>query len=130
MLTVITGDRRLAVEYQGVSMAFTLAPESLTTQLQSLEWARQHGLWQNAQDNGNSNDGGLISAIAFERIELLRRIKAWEGVAGPEGKELPCTDELKVLVFGQHPGLIALILDQLRPAEEAERKNSEPSQDG
>ena len=64
------------------------------------------------------------------QIELLRRIKAWEGLVDDQGAELPCTDDMKVLVFGQQPGLVNLIQEQIQATVEAEGKNSGPSQSG
>jgi hypothetical protein len=129
MLTITTGDKRLEVEYQGTIVAVTLAPESLTNQLQSLEWARQQGLWRIEAD-GDGKEANLISGIAFRRIELLRRIKAWEGLIDDQGAALPCTEDMKILVFGQQPALINLIQEQLQAAQETEGKNSGPSQAG
>jgi hypothetical protein len=129
MLTISTGDKRLEVEYQGSTVAVILAPVNLTSQLQSLEWARQNGLWK-IETDGDGKEADLVSAISFGRIELLRRIKAWEGLVDDQGAELPCSEDMKVLVFGQHPGLIGLIQKQIQVTEETERKNSEPSPAG
>jgi len=130
MLTITTGDKRLEVEYQGNPLVVILAPVNLTSQLQSIEWARQHGLWKIETNGGGGKEADLISSIAFERIELLRRIKAWEGLVDDQGAELPCTDDMKILLFGQQPGLASLIQEQLQTAAEAEGKNSEPSPAG
>jgi hypothetical protein len=130
MLTIATGDKRLEIDYQGTTVAVVLAPVNLTSQLQSLEWARQNGLWKIEPGGNGGQEAGVVSAIAFDRIELLRRIKAWEGLVDGEGKVLPCTDEMKVLVFGQLPSLVNLIQEQIQAAAEAERKNSGPSQAG
>jgi len=130
MLTITTGDKRLEVEYQGGTVTVVLAPVNLTSQLQSLEWARQQGLWHIEASKDGGKEAALVSAIAFGRIELLRRIKAWEGLSDDQGVELPCTDDMKVLVFGQQPALINAIQEQIEAAAEAEGKNSAPSQAG
>jgi hypothetical protein len=130
MLTITTGDKRLEIDYQGTAVAVILAPENLINKLQSLEWARRQGLWQIETNGDGGKETHLVSAIAFERIELLWRIKAWEGFADDQGAELPCTDEMKILVFGQQPALISLIHEQLLTAAEAEGKNFRPSQVG
>jgi hypothetical protein len=130
MLTITTGDKRLEVEYQGGIVTVVLAPENLTSQLQSLEWARRQGLWQIEKNQDGGPEASLVSAIAFDRIELLRRIKAWEGLVDSQGAELPCTDDMKILVFGQQPALVNLIQEKIQAEAAAEGKNSEPSQAG
>lgn len=130
MLTITTGDKRLEIDYQGSIVAVILAPENLTARLQSMEWARRQGLWKIETNGDGGKEANLVSAIAFDRIELMRRIKAWEGLEDDKGVELPCTDDMKVLVFGQQPALIALINKELQAAAEAEGKNSKPSPAG
>jgi hypothetical protein len=68
--------------------------------------------------------------FSLERISFLRRTRSWEGIAGPDGELLPCTDDTKLLVFGQLPDLIMSLILQLNDDLVAERKNSEPSQPG
>jgi hypothetical protein len=135
MLSIITGDRRVEVDYLDSKVAFVLGPENLEDQLQALKWAETHDLL--ATDERQEKKGGAkqtflkpSAMFSLERISFLRRTRSWEGVSGPDGKPLPCTDDMKILVFGQHPSLIMNLILQLQKDLEDERKNSEPSQTG
>jgi hypothetical protein len=134
MLSIITGERKVTVEYEGAKITFTLAPENLEDQLQALKWAEDRGLLsteERVDAGGQSGNYFKPSALfSLERINFFRRTKAWDGIAGQDGKPLPCTDEIKVLVFGQQPALIMQLIAQLNEDIAAERKNSQPSQPG
>jgi len=122
MLTILTGERRVEVEWEGHRVAFTLAPENLESQLEAMNWAQQHGLVQ--------EDFGPVSLFSFSRIDFLRRTKAWEGIGDAAGQLLPCTEEMKILVFGQQPGLILALMEKYQADLETERKNSGTSPPG
>lgn len=134
MLKIMTGERRVVVDYQGGPVAFTLAPGNLDDQLQALKWAEDRGLLKTEEredkKGGKTTYFKPSAMVSLERIGFMRRTRSWEGLAGPDGEPLPCTDDMKVMVFGQHPDLIYALIVQLNQDLEAEGKNSEPSQPG
>lgn len=134
MLSIITGDRKVAVDYQGTKVVFTLAPENLDDQLQGMKWAEDRGLLGTEEREGPDGKKEIFfrpaALVTMERISFLRRTRAWEGIAGADGQALPCTDDMRILVFGQQPELILALIRQLNEDLAAERKNSEPSQTG
>jgi hypothetical protein len=134
MLSIITGERPVTVDFQGSKVTFTLAPENLDDQLQALRWAEERGLLNTEE---REDDAGKKAAyfkpsamFSLERVSFMRRTRSWEGLAGPDGEPLPCTDDMKTLVFGQQPELVMRLITQLNEDLAAERKNSEPSQAG
>jgi hypothetical protein len=131
MLSIITGERPVSVDFQGSKVTFTLAPDNLDDQLQALKWAEVRGLLnveEREDADGKKTPYFKPSALfSLERISFLRRTRSWEGIAGPDGQPLPCTDDMKLLVFGQQSDLIMQLLNEDLAAE---RKNSEPSQSG
>jgi hypothetical protein len=134
MLRIMTGERRVAVDYQGSHVVFNLAPENLDDQLQALKWAEDRDLLKTEIREGLDGKKGTYykpsAMFSLERISFLRRTQSWEGLAGPDGEPLPCTKAMKILVFGQQPDLIMQLMVQLGDDLAAERKNSEPSQPG
>jgi hypothetical protein len=134
MLTITTGERRVAVDYQGSEVSFTLAPENLDDQLQALKWAEDRGLLKTEEREDGDGKKVIVfkpsAMFSLERISFLRRTRSWEGLAGSDGEPLACTDDMKILVFGQQPDLIHQLIVKLSEDLAAERKNSEPSQSG
>lgn len=134
MLSIITGERPVSVDFQGSKITFTLAPENLDDQLQALKWAEDRGLLNiEVRQDAEGKQAPYFKPSAMfslERISFLRRTRSWEGIAGPDGKPLPCTDDMKILVFGQQADLIMQLMVQSNEDLAAERKNSEPSQPG
>jgi hypothetical protein len=134
MLSIVTGDRRVSVEYQGAQVVFTLGPENLDDQLQALRWAEDRGLLPTEIREG---EGGVkqtffkpSAMFSLERLSFMRRTRSWEGISGPDGKPLACNDDTKILVFGQYPALIFDLIIQMQSDIQGESKNSEPSQPG
>ncbi len=123
MLTILTGSRRVEVDWEGHRVSFTLYPENLENQLESLNWARKLvGLVKEEFD--------AVSAFTFMRLDFLRRTLDWEGIGDAAGQPLPCTEEMKILVFGQQPGLVLALMEKYNTDLEAERKNSGTSPPG
>ncbi len=133
MLSIITGERCVTVDYQGTKVTFTLAPENLDDQLQALKWAEDRGLLNTEEREVDGKSQSFFkpaTMFSLERISFLRRTRSWVGIKGADGKPLPCTDEMKLLVFGQQPALIVELILKFNEDSAAEGKNSEPSQPG
>lgn len=100
---------------------FTVAPMDLVGNSQAMMFMRDMGIW-----DGKSQD---LSAQVFSLAIFLMQIKDWQGFEAG-GEPLPCTQENKVLVFGQAPLVIQAALEKLQVQEEAERKNCKTSRAG
>ncbi|MHB8071558.1 MAG: hypothetical protein ACYDHF_06365 [Candidatus Cryosericum sp.] len=117
----VFADLRTALPEKGEVHQFEVAPVDFANQWQALEWARSRGLWDGR--------GETLSAQLLDMVGLLMRIRSWSGFEAG-GKPLECTEENKVLVFGQAQKIIWALYDVLEAQEQAEEKNSEPSQAG
>jgi hypothetical protein len=94
---------------------FVVAPLDFVSQWQAFNFARSRGLWDPADKD--------IAPYMLELIMLLMQVKSWTGFEA-NGAALACTDDNKVLVFGQAPLVIQALQTKLAEAEAAERKNS------
>ena len=113
--------RRAALNGDGPVYEFEVGPPEFLHQWQAVEWARKEGLWDGRPEN--------LSLFLVSQLDLLFRLKSWRGFQA-QGQPLPCTLDNKILVFGQAPQIIRVLERKLAAAEDAERKNSEPSRPG
>ncbi len=115
-----TGHRGIQVPFKLRQYTFHLAPPDFVNQMQALDFARKHGLW-----DGHAR----LGAYTFGLLLLLYRITSWSGFEA-QGALLPCTPENKVLVFGQAFTVIQALARKLADVEAAEAKNSGTSAAG
>lgn len=103
------------IEIDGVT--FTVRPEQFDDFIAAL------GL------GGGDGDAVTVSLARLGNT-LIRRIVSWRGVELADGSAAPCTDEMKMRLFGQRPDLVGKLAAAIGEGEEAEKKTSEPSANG
>ena len=123
------GDRNIKVMIEGEEVSFTVAREDFRAVLKAYKSARDAGLIDPGAP-GNNGTRDPVAGIAVYNFQLMSLIKSWKSLVSPNGKEVPCTDERKLRLFGKYPAALFEIGRQLEAAEEAEVKNSATSQPG
>ena len=119
------GDRTLTVEVAGEQVEFIVGPEDFAGLWESFRWTKEQGLLGAADGDGIS-----VGDSAALNYRLLLRVKGWRGLVTPDGQELPCTQETKLFFFGQYPGALFALRQQLAEEMEAAGKNSGTSPAG
>ncbi len=111
-------DQEIELEVDGQAVHFTIGAECYSDFAKLLKWTRENDLW-------DDQSGSLRAAYL-----TMCRIKGWRGICLPDGQDVPCNMEAKLLFFGRYPLILSEIMKKLAEIEDAETKNSETSQDG
>ena len=94
-------------------------------------------VWDSPKKRGPKQRFDKLDLAVFHADKIDRIIIDWEGILDPDGNPLPCTRENKLLLEEVNPEIVEYVLDEvdkladfLDKEEEAELKNSTPSQNG